>query len=280
MQATDRDDEPEADGTAPATADQIRARTLSVIPTLPGRLRQCAEFVVAHPERIAVSTVAELAAAAGVQPSAMMRFCQVIGFTGFTEMQRVFREDYRDRWPDYATRLGRLRSRQGQTAQLLIDFVGAGHKSLNLLGEATDLGALERAVDLLAGAGTIHLAGYRRSFPVASYLFYMLEKMGIPAVLHGASGGLASDSAVRPGDAMLVVTVAPYSDEAIALATRAADRGVPVVALTDAPDSPVAGLPGETLEVREIDVGDFRALSATLTLATALAVAVGTRRSA
>ena len=264
--------------TPPATADAVRERTLAAIPTLPGRLRQCAEYLLAHPERIAVSTVAELAAAAGVQPSAMMRFCQVIGFSGFSEMQRLYRDDYAERWPDYATRLDRLRARGGATAELLLDFVGAGHRSLNLLGETTDVAALERATLLLAGAETVHLVGFRRSFPVASYLFYVFEKMEIPAVLHGASGGLQAESALRPGDVAIVATVAPYSAEAVKIARAAAARDLPVVAITDATDGPLAGLPGVTLLVREIDVGAFRALSATLTLATALAVGTGAAR--
>ncbi len=263
----------------PASADEVRELTLEVLQTLPKRLRQCADYVLKHPEKIAVSTVAEIAAGAGVQPSAVMRYCQVIGFSGFSEMQRLYRDDYAERWPDYATRLERLRDRDGHVAQLLLDFVGAGHKSLNLLAETIDFEALDRAVGLLSGAETIHLVGLRRSFPVASYLAYVFEKMRIPTVLHGAPGGLVSVSAVRQGDVALIITVAPYSPEVIEISRAAASRSVPVVGITDGADSPLAGVPGETLWLREVDVGAFRALSATLTLATALAVAVGTERS-
>jgi DNA-binding MurR/RpiR family transcriptional regulator len=133
-------------------------------------------------------------------------------------------------------------------------------------------------VTLLRDAQTIHLVGLRRSFPVASYLFYVFEKMRIPTVLHGAPGGLNSESAIRPGDVAIVVTVAPYSEETVALSRYAVEMGVPVIGITDGADSPIVGMPGETLWVREVDIGAFRALSATLTLATALAVAVGTVR--
>jgi DNA-binding MurR/RpiR family transcriptional regulator len=263
----------------PATPDEMRDRTLELLPSLPKRLRQCADYLLKNPEKIAVSTVADLAAGAGVQPSALMRFCQVMGFSGFSEMQRIFRDDYAERWPDYATRLDRMRDRDGRVARLIVDFVGAGHKSLSLLAETIDVEAVERAVALLSKAETIHLVGLRRSFPAASYLFYVFEKMGIPTVLHGAPGGLQSESAIRPGDVAIVITVAPYSDETVQLARRASEKGVSIVGITDGADSPIAGLQGETLWVREIDVGAFRALSATLTLSTALAVAVGAERS-
>ncbi len=266
-------------GRPPGSPDEVRQRILEVADTLPKRLRQCADYLLKHPEKVAVSTVAELAAGAQVQPSALMRFCQVIGFSGFSEMQRLFRADYSQRWPDYSTRLERLRERDEHGAQLLLDFVDAGHKSLNLLAETIDMAAFERAVALLRDAETVHLVGLRRSYPVASYLFYVFEKMQVPAVLHAAPGDLGSRSAIRPGDVAIVVTVAPYTGEAVELARLAAARGVPVIGITDGVESPIAGLPGETLWTREVDVGSFRALAATMTLATVLAVATGAERA-
>ncbi|MBO1687899.1 MurR/RpiR family transcriptional regulator, partial [Clostridium butyricum] len=67
---------------------------LEVSDRLPKRLKQCADFVAANQDRIAVSTVAEMAEGAGVQSSAFMRFCQIMGFSGFSEMQKLFRDSY------------------------------------------------------------------------------------------------------------------------------------------------------------------------------------------
>ncbi len=57
-------------GSAPATVDEFRERLTQITPDLPRRLRQCADYIAAHSDRIAVSTVAELAAGADVPPSA------------------------------------------------------------------------------------------------------------------------------------------------------------------------------------------------------------------
>ena len=77
---------------APASVDEFRQRLAEVSTSLPRRLRQCADYIAANTDRIAVSTVAELAAGADVPPSALMRFCQILGFAGFSDMQRLFRE--------------------------------------------------------------------------------------------------------------------------------------------------------------------------------------------
>jgi DNA-binding MurR/RpiR family transcriptional regulator len=248
---------------------------------LPKRLRQCADYVTQNPDRVAVSTVAELAQAADVQPSAVMRFCQELGFSGFSQMQRLFREEYSRKWPDYATRLQNLRrTGEGGAAGLLAEFVEAGRTSLENLMSTVDIASLERAVGILAAAPLIHLVGYRRAFPVASYLAYALEKMGVPCVLHTAVGQLATRHALRPGDAVLAITFAPYSEETVAFAKAARSDGHHVVAMTDSLSSPLQRLGVVPLLVSELDVGAFRALSATFALALALAVSIGAEREA
>jgi DNA-binding MurR/RpiR family transcriptional regulator len=69
----------------PTTIEAFEDRLLEISESLPKRLRQCAHYVAANKDRIAVSTVAEMAEGAGVQPSAFMRFCQILGFSGFSE---------------------------------------------------------------------------------------------------------------------------------------------------------------------------------------------------
>jgi DNA-binding MurR/RpiR family transcriptional regulator len=147
-----------------------------------------------------------------------------------------------------------------------------------MLAKSLDEAALAQAVAVLSGAGTIHLIGLRRAFPVAAYLAYVFEKMQVPAMLHDGVGKFDHRFALRPGDALLAITFAPYSDETLALAQDAHERGLPVVALTDRLTSPIARQSDAVLTVPEADFGAFRSLSATLVLALALAVAVGSAR--
>lgn len=266
-------------GTAPASVDEFRERLTEITPDLPRRLRQCADYIAAHSDRIAVSTVAELAAGADVPPSALMRFCQIIGFSGFSEMQKLFREAYAPGWPDYSTRLKNLKEGgAGSPAALLAEFIEAGRLSLESLAKTVDEAALADAVQLLSKAETIHVVGFRRAFPVAAYLVYVFEKMSVPAMLHDGVGKLDHRFALRPGDAVLAITFAPYSEETLTLAQDARDRGLPVVGLTDRVTSPLARTSSAIITVPEVDFGAFRSLSATIALALSLAVAIGSAR--
>lgn len=266
---------------APRDIEEFNDRLKAVSASLPKRMRQCAEYLSENMDRISVSTVAELAAGADVQPSAMMRFCQILGFSGFSEMQRLFRSVYAVSLPDYSERLGRLRDRGADSpSALLAEFVDAGRLSLERLAATVDARLLDEAVAKLASAQTIHLIGLRRSFPVAAYLSYAFEKMGISSMLHDMTGQMDHRHALREGDALIAITFAPYRQETVDLAQAASERGLPVVAITDNAMSPLR-LPGVvSLLVAEVDFGEFRALSATLSLAITLAVSVGSRRNA
>lgn len=269
----------ETSSSAPANVEEFRERLAAISDDLPKRLRQCADYIAANTDRIAVSTVAELAAGADVPPSALMRFCQILGFSGFSGMQKLFREAYTPGWPDYSTRLKNLKDNgSGSPSALLAEFVEAGRLSLESLAKSVDEAALAQAVAVLARAETVHVVGFRRAFPVASYLTYVFEKMSVPSMLHDGVGKLDHRFALRPGDAVLAITFAPYSEETLILAGDARDRGLPVVALTDRLTSPLARHCDAILTVPEVDFGAFRSLSATIALALALAVAVGSAR--
>ena len=62
------------------------------------------------------------------------------------------------------------------------------------------------------------------------------------------------------------------------LAGQAAERGVPLVAITDSPFSPLAKDAAVWFEVVEADVEGFRSLSASFALAMTLTVAVAESR--
>lgn len=267
---------------APRDYSGLRASIVARRDRMPKRLAQVASFAVGHPDEIAFGTAASIAAKAQVQPSTLIRFSQAMGYNGFSELQAVFRQHLRDRVPDYETRLSAL-SGTGSASKLALlfeSFCDAGERSVAVLRKTLDVELLEAGVDVLANARTIYLIGLRRSFPVVSYMAYGFGKLGIRHVLIDSVGGMAGETAsfAEPGDAVFAISFTPYASETIVLAGQAADRGVPIVAATDSPFSPLAQRAGVWFEVVEADVEGFRSLSASFALVMTLTVAVAERR--
>ena len=56
------------------------------------QLKLIARHVEAHRDHLGLEGIQDVAAQCGVQPSAVVRFAKHFGFSGFTEMQRLFRQ--------------------------------------------------------------------------------------------------------------------------------------------------------------------------------------------
>lgn len=265
---------------SPQSLEELLERISLQRGSLPKRLRQCADYIVQNMNDVAFATVAEISERADVQPSAVMRFCQVMGFGGYSDMQKLVRLNIQPKMPVYSERIQNLRDRGDDSpTAILAEFVEAGRQSLEQLSATVNAASLEQAVDTLAQAQLIHIMGLRRAYPVASYLSYAFEKLNIPSVLHGGGGRLAHTESMRDGDVLIAITFAPYSPETLQLADEARRRGLPVIVMSDSPAVPMEAPSFLPLIVSEIDFGAFRSLSATLSLAISLAVATGAKRS-
>jgi len=78
--------------------DEFAARLAALRASLPPRLMRAASYAIDNPEEVAFGTTAEIAAKAGVQPSTLVRLGQHFGFSGFSDMQEVFRAEIRKGW--------------------------------------------------------------------------------------------------------------------------------------------------------------------------------------
>ncbi len=263
----------------PRDLAELRARIATLQPDMSRRLKECAAYVMQQSDRVAFDTVADAAAAAGVPPSALIRFAKALGFSGFSEMQRLFREDVSSFRPDYQTRLASLRALGDDSPEsLLADFSAAASSSIERVAEVVDLPSLSRAVALIASAPSAHVVGVRRAFAVASHICYLLRRLDRPAVLHDGVGGIDGEALIGRGHVLIAISFAPYAAETLALAEAARARGAFVVTITDPGLSALRAVSDVALDVREEEVGGFRSFAATFCLATALCVAAGARR--
>ena len=219
-----------------------------------------------------------------MQPSALVRFSQSMGYQGFSELQEVFQSRLRERVLNYDERIGQLRehTRNSGKAGLVFDgVVGAAEQSLGRLRERLDPAQLDAATDMLAGAETIYLIGLRRSFPISSYMAYAFGKLKVRSLLIGSPAGIDQETLSMAGsqDAAIAVSFSPYASATVDHARQLAGQGVPIVAITDSAFSPLAEYAKVWFEVAEADFSGFRSLSATMALAMALTVSVaGLRR--
>jgi DNA-binding MurR/RpiR family transcriptional regulator len=162
----------------------------------------------------------------------------------------------------------------GDPGQVLAEFVEGNVLALQNLGKVVDGDELALAVRLIADADTVHVSGFRRSFPVASYLAYSLHQADKRTVLVDNVGGMAMQQVHSIGNRDLLVAVSyhPYAEESVRLVEAAVARGGKVLAITDSLVSRIAKSASLVLQVREAEIRKFRSLSVSMCLAQALVI--------
>jgi len=264
----------------PASAEELRAAILARYSDLSKRMQQIGRHILDHPNDFALETLAVIAERSGVQPSAIVRFAQAFGYEGASQMQRLFRDGLISNnaalgYADRVRQLGRAAD-NGASApdDLLAEFVEGNVLALNNLLQTTEVADLKAAVDAIADAGAVGVVGFRRSFPVASYLAYSLLQAEKRAFFIDGVGGLARQQlmAIGAGDLLVAVSFHPYSEETVSIVSEAAQRGCGILAISDSLVSPIATPADHVLLVRESEVRKFRSLSASMCLAQALVI--------
>ncbi|MDH2293490.1 MurR/RpiR family transcriptional regulator [Cobetia sp. 1AS1] len=267
------------------TFEALEAHIGEQYPELSKRLQQSARFLLDHPQEVAFGTVAALADKAGVTPSTMIRFANALGFSGFSEMQKLFRSRLVEAEPDYNERIRVAREVTGTSPsvnELLMNFAEANLQALAQLPHRVPTQDIERALDLMQAAEAIHLLGARRSFVVSSYLAYSLRHVAKRAFLMDGMGAMYREQAeaVSERDCLLVTSFAPYAEEVQNAVRSVRERGVPIILITDSSLSPLTRQADVALVVNEAEVQGFRGLTSTLCLAQVLAIGLGVRNEA
>lgn len=212
----------------------------------PPQLRRAARFVRENPQDVALHSLRTLSRQAGVSPTSMTRLMQALDFDAWETFQAEHRvwltSDSRGVFSGRADRLI-SRSRAPGSEDLLLDAIAAAERdNVARALEPAVRQALARAADMLVAAPAVAIAGIRSCFPVAFSLHYSLSLFMPDARLMMGMGGALLDELhhLREDDALVVISVAPYSRETVEVARHARRAGVRVVAVTDGPLTPIA----------------------------------------
>ena len=212
-------------GTRPETLDELVTRIEQQHASLPRRLREIGTFVLGHPEAIALSTLAELAAETDIATSAFVRFAQTLGFDGFSQMQSVFRQQVRNSWPQYGSRLSKIAD--VDPADHLEALSLSAVDLITRLSSTVSMTDLKVASQRLAQAETVWLAAGGRAKPVIVYMGYLLTQLGIRSqqLREAPAEAMRELNLTGPNDILLVVSFSPYGELTVNLAQRAHERG-------------------------------------------------------
>ncbi len=249
--------------------------------TLSPHLKRIAEYALAEPSRFALQTVAATAEAIEVQPSTLVRFAKLFDYSGFSELQRVFRVRLTETADSFRYQVGEhraaLREADSDNPATTLDALSdASVLAIDWLKHDLDASKLRQAVQMLEKARFICVLGQRQAFPVAACLSLGLLKLGRRCQLLDSGAGMLPHhiASLTPDDLLVAVGLSDFSRTVLETVPEAHARGVPVLAVSNSQTEPLARHSSLNLVVRDPEVHHFEPLAPYIVLAQSLVIAL------
>jgi DNA-binding MurR/RpiR family transcriptional regulator len=233
-------------------------------------LQLAARFVLDRPSEVVTGSMRSVAASSGIAPSNLLRLAQQLGFAGWPALKAQLVGEMglgNDRYAGRAQTLLR-RSKDQRLVAELFDV----HRANLLTTEQHSGASLQAVASVLSQAVTVHVAGFRACFPVAYSLAYVYRLFRDSVSLVDATGGGLEMQlrAVKKQDALVAISFAPYSREALQAAQAAKNAGGKLIAMTDSAASPLSLLADQTLLFSTQSPSFFPSITSALAITEAL----------
>jgi DNA-binding MurR/RpiR family transcriptional regulator len=243
--------------------------------------KDVAQYVVDHLDEVAFHTAEELARRANTSSSTVVRFSQALGFEGFPELQEAAREEYR-----HHHRTAKGVGGDELTAPLFSldqspfeQAVAADHVNVEETARRVSRSEVEGAIEAIAGAEKILIAGTDQMAFFASYLRHLLMLLDVRAEIAASPSQEALSRLGRIDERTLVIGLSAGRPHPLVLRAMkiARHRRAITLAIVDATLSDVSKLSERTLYYSSNSPAFVRSHTGLLSILQALAYGVYAR---
>jgi DNA-binding MurR/RpiR family transcriptional regulator len=234
--------------------------------------KRIAEYIVDHPDRVAFSTVDQMAGQLGVNPSTIVRFTYRLGLKGFPDLQERTRQLVRGQLSAASEIVNENSVLVHLEGTSFGTSLGQDLQNLRRTISAIKAEDLQRASDMIAAARQVFVIGSFNAYSVAFFLGLALDRIrGNTTVWSGDMTLQASQSlGLGPQDCLIAFTSAPYAVSTQRAALLAKEARARVIAVTDTPISAVGQIADVILAAASTGAGLQNSFVAAMAVANAL----------
>jgi DNA-binding MurR/RpiR family transcriptional regulator len=234
--------------------------------------KRIAEYIVDHPDRVAFSTVDQMAGQLGVNPSTIVRFTYRLGLKGFPDLQERTRQLVRGQLSAASEIVNENSVLVHLEGTAYGTSLGQDLQNLRRTISAIKVEDLQRASDLIAAARKVFVVGSFNAYSVAFFLGLALDRIrGNTTVWSGDMTLQASQLVdLGPDDCLIAFTSAPYAVSTQKVAQLAKEAKAKVIAITDTPISAVGQIADVVLAAASTGAGLQNSFVAAMAVANAL----------
>jgi DNA-binding MurR/RpiR family transcriptional regulator len=215
--------------------------------------KDVAQYVVDHLDEVAFHTAEELARRASTSSSTVVRFAQALGFEGFPELQEAARDEYRHHPRRFASPPAGLEPASAPLFSLdqnpFEQAIAADHVNVEDTARKVSRSEVEAAIETIAGAEKLLIAGTDQMAFFASYLRHLLMLLDVRAEIAASPSQEALSRLWRIDENTLVIGLSAGRPHPLVVRAMkiARHRKAATLAITDATLSEVSKLAERTL---------------------------------
>lgn len=235
-------------GRKPLTS--LRERLLEHLDDLSRQQKLVADFMLEHLQEVPFLSIPQVAEMASTSEATVVRLCQRIGYSGFSDLKMELVETMRGELVSQSD--GSEAGEAGSRRPDALTAVGELQQhNIRRTVENLDRAAFERVATMLFRADHIFVFGLGISAYLSDFAAYLLTEHGMRASSFGTRFTSPREQLVvlRPTDLVLGFSFPPYSRQTLEVLEEASERGARTVAITDRASAPAASLAEEALTV-------------------------------
>ncbi len=255
-----------------------RDRILAAAASFSRRQQAIADFVLEKYHEVPFLSVLEIAECTGASEATVVRFCQRIGYSGYSDMKTALVDALRQEMQavsdssveSLSTDIGR--DSLSAVAQL-------EQHNIRRLVDGVDKQEFRRVAATLFKADHIFTVGYGISAYHADFASYLFTEHGLRSTCLETRFTSPREQLItlRPSDLVLAFSFPPYSKQTLEILEESKQRGIPAVVVTDRATAPSVPLASHALIVSSRRMTFTNASAAVHVLLNALVVEIAER---
>ena len=202
--------------------------------------RQVATYYLAHPNDFAFCTLDGIAGKIDTSTTSVLRFCRRIGFQGYKDLQQAARQQisFQPPLPDKFLRA------KDEADDLILRTVGRDIQCIRDTFQGLQEQDLSRAVNMISYARRVYTFGMRESYSLAHYSYTRLLSVrpGVQILQAGNNGQIESLLNLDSQDVCVIYLFHRYTQQTLSIMELLRMQKVPVVLITDPPNTDVEKL--------------------------------------
>jgi len=250
-------------------------------PKLSKKMKLISFYIIDQPQKLALNTLAAIAEDIGVYPSTLVRFAKHFGFSGFAELQELYKVKISQSAINYHQRITDVQKVtvgdvSTNSSNIFHDVTSRNIVATKLLSEQINEELIEESVQALCRANEVIVCGLNRAQPIANYFYYMLNNLGIRCrITNNADEEENISHWLDEKTVLIATTYNPYSTWTTEAVKEAKKSNATVILLTDTKLNPIAHLADYLFCIHEAEIHTFRSLGATMCLVQAICISIG-----